>query len=781
MRDAFTPVFLLTLAILFLVHGPAPAAGAFRVLALSAFTLFLALFVLGKNRAAYVLAALALAALLASAYLRQREGYDLGRWQRFPAGDYVTLRGRLLAYPEIGRERSYLKLRAVAIGRSRLGVGRTGMVFRIAVSGDLRGLDRGDRLEIDARVDPRRSSRNFFPSSYESYLLSEGIEQAAFCKSARLVRVTGQGNIFWRFVGAWRNRVRRAIEKRYLGADGTLRPQGVFLEATLLGDRGRLENGEQESLIGSGVFHLLAISGGNIAMLALVALFLFRRLRLGLKARYAAAAVLLLLYLALSGFDVSAERAVLMALLVFAGRVWYMDVEPANILSFCGLLLLAVDPAQFLDPGFVLTFALTAAILAGRPLFLPRLRSLPRWTAEVVAANLSAGIMALPLSLYFFQRYAFSGLFSGLLLAPLAAGITVCGVLLLPLSWLPAAASAALLPAGVMLDLFFAASGWISRHAGLNIFRPSPPLWLVALAGAAFYAVGRERLRPVGRAAAAALLAGLLLFVSLPPRRYRPRGLELYFLDVGHGDAVVAVLPGGDALLLDGGGSSFSEFQVGRRLVLPFLLQKRVHVRWAAASHFHPDHAEGLAELLPVLKPDELWVASSATGDPQCKALLAAKPEKTRLVRVFRGFSRQAGGVTISCLAPPAFIETEAAANSHSMVLRVSDGRSSFLLAGDIEKEGEAEMAVAYGAGLASLVLKVPHHGSRTSSSAHMLDAATPRLAVISAQAFSSYGFPHREVMGRLKERGIRWLNTAQRGGICVSSTERGLQVQVSK
>ncbi len=780
MRDAFTPVFLLALALLLLAHGAAPASEALRVLALSAFTVFLGLYFLKRQRSSYVLVALALAALLASGYLRRREEYDLGRWQRFPAYDYVTLRGRLLAYPEVGRDRSFLKLRVDAepgAGGGR----RRRLLFRVAVGGDLRGLDRGDRLEIDARVDPRRPGRNFFPSSYESYLLSEGIEQSAFCKSARLVRRTGRANPFWRFVGAWRDRVRRAIEKRYLGADGALRPQGVFLEATLLGDRGRLENGEQEALIGSGVFHLLAISGGNIAMLALVALFLFRRLRLGLRARTAAAALLLLLYLALSGFDVSAERAVLMALLVFAGRVWFMDVEPANILSFCGLLLLAADPAQFLDPGFVLTFALTAAILAGRPIFLPRLRALPRWAAELAAANLSAAIMALPLSLYFFQRYAFSGLFSGLLLAPLAAGITVCGVLLLPLSWLPAAASAALLPAGAMLDLFFAASGWISRHAGLNIFRPSPPLWLVVLAGAAFFAVGRERLRPVGRAAAAALLAGLLLFVSLPPRRYRPRGLELYFLDVGHGDAVAAVLPGGDALLVDGGGSSFSEFQVGRRLVLPFLLQKRIHVRWAAVSHFHPDHAEGLAELLPVIRPEELWVASSATGDPQYKGLLAARPARTRLVKVFRGFSRRAGGVTIACLAPPAFIEADAAANAHSMVLRVSDGRFSFLLAGDIEKQGEAEMASAYGPGLASSVLKVPHHGSRTSSSAPWLAAVAPRLAVISSQAFSSYGFPHREVVDRLKERGIRFLNTAQRGGICIAATDQGLRIQASK
>jgi competence protein ComEC len=115
------------------------------------------------------------------------------------------------------------------------------------------------------------------------------------------------------------------------------------------------------------------------------------------------------------------------------------------------------------------------------------------------------------------------------------------------------------------------------------------------------------------------------------------------------------------------------------------------------------------------------------------------------------------------------------------MVLRVADRRSSFLLSGDIEAGAEADLADGFGPKLASSVLKIPHHGSRTSSSALFLDAVKPRVAVISLAAFSSYGFPHREVIGRLKERGIRWLTTARRGGIMIASTPAGLAIEVSK
>ncbi len=780
MRDIFTPIFLLALAVLFLADGSGAAPFVLRPLALLAFALFLALFFLKKYRSAYLFVAATVALLLAGSFLRAKSDFADGPGFAVSPGEYVTISGRLLAFPEIGNGRSLLRLRAAVFAWPGCRVERE-LNVRVVVSGDCRTFNRGDRIEIDARLDPRQVNRNFFPNPYENYLLYKNIRLSAFSKSALLARVVQRGNIFWRVIGTWRGRVRRAIEGRYLER-GVLRPPGVFLEATLLGDRGRLENGEQEVLIGSGVFHLLAISGANIAMLAMVALLLCRWLRFSLRLRYAITSLLLLLFLALSGFDISAERAVLMALLVFAGRVWFLDVEPANIISFCGLLLLAINPAQFLDPGFALTFALTAAILAGRRIFLPPLRSLPRWAAELLSANFSAALMALPLSLYYFQRYAFSGFFSGLLLAPLAAVITVCGVILLLLAWLPAAVAAlALLPAGACLDVFFAVSRWIYDHAALGIFRPAPPLWLLAVIGLSFFAVSRAWLKWRQRAAFALLLLAALCYISFPPPAYRPGRLEVYFLDVGHGDAEVVVFANGDALLVDGGGASFSDFQVGRRLVLPFLIQKRIRVRWVAASHYHPDHAKGLAEIIGVLDPEELWLSSAAAEDGYYKDLLAAKPEKTRLRKVARGVAKNMGACSIACLAPPQFIEADTAANDHSMVLRVVDGRSSFLLSGDIEKQAEFELDETFGPKLASAVLKVPHHGSRTSSSALFLDAVTPLMAVISAPAYSSYGFPHREVVERLKQRGIRWLSTARRGGIMIASSPAGMSIEVSK
>jgi competence protein ComEC len=780
MRDIFTPVFILALAVLLLAHGLHPSPFLFRPLAWAAFGLFLLSFILGKLRPAYACVALTIALLLGAAFLERKTAFADNREVRFPPDEYVTISGRLIAFPEIGSGKSRLRLCAgsIAWGGRRVDCN---LSISVSCQGDCRSLHRGDRVEVAARMDARPPSRNFFPNPFENYLLYEGIHQSASSKSAQLVRMTARAGFFWRAVGRWRERIRAKIEERFLDG-GVLRPPGVFLEATLLGDRLRLEKGEQEVLIGSGVFHMLAISGANIGMLALISLMLCRWLRLPLKPRYAVTSLLLLLFLTVSGFDISAQRAVLMALLLFAARAWFLGVELSNIISFCGLLLLAVNPAQFLDPGFILTFALTAAILVGRRIFLGLLKPLPRWAAELLSANFSAALLALPLSLFYFQRYAFSGFFSGLLLAPLAALVTGCAALLLLLVLLPLnAAPLALVPAGIALEAFFAISRWIYGHLSLSVFRPAPPLWIPAAVGLLFFLVSVKRLGTRRRAACALLLAAILAFISFPPAPYRPGRLEAYFLDVGHGDAAVVVFPGGDALLIDGGGSSFSDFEVGRRLVLPFLLQRRIHVRWMAVTHYHPDHVKGLTEIIAIMKPEELWLSSSAVNDVHYKNLLAAKPAKTCLRKVARGFVRDAGGCAVACLAPPRFIKAARTENDHSLVLRVSDGAHSFLFTGDIEKGVEGELVAALGPGLASDVLKVPHHGALTSSSARFLDAVRPRLAVISVQAFSRFGFPRREVVQRLQRRNIRWLSTARRGGIQVASTPRGLEIEVSK
>jgi len=786
MKDIFSPVFLLALLFLFVVREIAVPAVLIRAAAALLFLLAMACFRKRRFRFSLALLLPALALLFPAGFIRQQERYVEAAAMDYPADRYLDLTGRLDDFPEIGNGRSVLLLRADGEnsgGRPSVRPARPSprrpVRLRITVAGDCRHLNRGDRIAISARISRPRLAVNFFANPFADWFCSRNIHFTGFCKSVGLIELKQQANLFWRLIGRWRNRIRDRIEARYLSR-GILDDGGVFLEATLLGDRSRLEPEKRDELVAAGVFHLIAISGANIAMIAVMSLWLLSWARVPLRWRYALTAGLLVLFLVLSGFDVSARRAVLMALLIFSARIFFMDVEPTNIISFCGILLLAFNPADFLDPGFILTFTLTAAIVLGRHLFLRPLARLPKYLAELLSASLAAMLVSLPLLLFYFKRFAFSGFFSGLLLIPLTALITAGGVLLMPAALVSSTLSRLILAVtDLPLRLFTLITRWSAAVMPLNVYQCSPAPLLVVASLLLYGLLARSKAATWSRRLLMLTLAGLLLAMTFVSPRYRPGRLELYFLNVGQGDCAVAVFPDGRSLLVDGGGSGFGNFQVGRRVVLPFLLQKKIHVNWVAVSHYHPDHVRGLIEIMAVLKPSEVWLSSRARQSDLYRQLVQALPAGSTMRWIGRGFSRRVGACRISLLYPKSPIDADFTNNDHSQVLRIDDGRHSFLLAGDIGAAVEEGLCRQYGARLRASVLKLAHHGSRSSSRSSFLRQVNPELAIISAAAGGD--FPHAEVLSNLRRQSIPWLTTGRRGGIGVFCLPDRLAIEVSQ
>lgn len=203
---------------------------------------------------------------------------------------------------------------------------------------------------------------------------------------------------------------------------------------------------------------------------------------------------------------------------------------------------------------------------------------------------------------------------------------------------------------------------------------------------------------------------------------------KFFFLDVGQGDAQVVVFPGGDALLIDGGGVYYSDFQVGKNILLPFLLQKRIHVRWVAVSHYHADHIRGITEIVGLLKPEALWLSTNPTNDPLYWALMAEVPDSTGVQYITAPTVKKIGGCTIQWLFPKDVITDESPRNNHSQVLKISSPYHSFLFTGDIEKEVEGQLVSENGSLRHVDVLKVPHHGSATSSHLEFLQWVSPQV-----------------------------------------------------
>jgi competence protein ComEC len=252
--------------------------------------------------------------------------------------------------------------------------------------------------------------------------------------------------------------------------------------------------------------------------------------------------------------------------------------------------------------------------------------------------------------------------------------------------------------------------------------------------------------------------------------------VELTAIDVGQGESLFLGLPGGRAILVDGGGlpsyggSVRSTFDIGEAVVSPYLWSRSIRrLDVIAVTHADTDHTGGVPALLENFEVGELWLAAGPDDERMLPLLGTARARGIPVRRFQRGDGASLGGVRIEVLSPVFETAITGRKNDDSLVLRVSHGSQSFLLTGDIERR--AEQALVANPFLGSqTVLKLAHHGSRTSTSPQFLDRVQPSFAIVSSGYRNSYGHPHPEVVRRLTRHGASVLRTDQDGLVSVAT-----------
>jgi competence protein ComEC len=389
--------------------------------------------------------------------------------------------------------------------------------------------------------------------------------------------------------------------------------------------------------------------------------------------------------------------------------------------------------------------------------------------ALVVSAIVQLGL-ALPMAVYF-HRVSLTGLSANVLVGLPMSLVVVAGFAAIFTGWaLPAKVAGALL----------SFSQWVvDTHAGWEpAWRiPSPPFWLgAAIAAALIIAAVTRRTWRYSAFAALVVLVAAMVYHPFPPRIARGE-LSLTAVDVGQGESLFLTLPDGKTILLDGGGipsygrTSKPQLDIGEEVVSPVLWEQSIQqVDVVALSHAHEDHMGGLPAIIRNFRPREIWIGVDRD--------LGARGIPVRTFR--RGDAFAYGGAHFTVLAPAReYASADKPHNNDSLVLRVRHGTRSFLLSGDIESSVERELTEGNLAAGVS-VLKVAHHGSKTSTGDALLDQAHPAFAVISSGAGNSYGHPHPSVVERLAERRIGILRTDQLGEITVRTDGRRLWVDAA-
>jgi competence protein ComEC len=434
----------------------------------------------------------------------------------------------------------------------------------------------------------------------------------------------------------------------------------------------------------------------------------------------------------------------------------------------------------------------------------PARAGLRLWEIIVLSVVIQLGM--LPLMAKDFHRISVSGPISNVPAVLLTAVIVPLGFLTLIATYVWAKLAALLAKAlGACVSALLATVTWFAKFPRLTYRIPDPPLWLTIVFLAAFIALAycaravlRRRKDPTARrqptapihvsewAAAIAVVVFAMLIASHPFRPNLPDGdFQVTVLDVGQGDSLFLSFPNGHTMLIDGGGLAGSEYvhgtrsgaDIGEEVVSPYLWSrgiKRLDV--VALTHAHHDHLDGLHAVLQNFHVGELWVGRDEETLAFASLLEEARARGVKVMTETQGKQFNWDGVEGSILWPVDVSTVTKAANDNSIVLSVRDGAEKFLLPGDIEKRAE-NVLVDEQAPLAADFLKVPHHGSRTSSTDAFVAAVAPKVAVVSVGQDNPFGHPVEAVVERYESAGVRFLRTDKDGAVTATTDGKSLTV----
>jgi competence protein ComEC len=648
----------------------------------------------------------------------------------------------------------------------------------------------GRRVAFPATL--RRPTKYLNPGAgdAERHLAWRGIALVGSVKSDRLVDVAGRGTRLAEAFASVRASIRGAIASSV--APWSARSAAV-VSAILIGDRAALDDDVERRLQEAGTYHVIAISGGNIAILAGLSIFLLRLCRLGPRI----SALLVIVFLTAYAFVVeggsSVARATLMAAIYFTVQLCDHRTLPTNAIALTAAIVFCADPLHVVDAGFALTLGATLGIVVGMSKCAEVLPSLPwlRGPAALLVASACAEIALLPIGAFVFSRVTFAGLVVNLAAIPLMTVVQVAGMAAVGLSslspelarwsgWIAHVAVEGLIGSAALVDVL----PWLTRR----LAPPSP--WVIAmyygsliavvggkLLGERSVSVAEQSVVPTFRSAFSRLatvtfMLSALWIVATPTVAPRRPLLRVTFLDVGQGDAAIVQFPDGRTLSIDAGGLASTTFDVGARVVSPAFWALGVRrLDYMSVTHGDIDHIGGAASVFRDFTPLEVWEGVPVPPHALTRELRALANGAGSAWRTLQPADRVSlGDVDLVVHHPPRPVwERQRVRNDDSAVIEILYGGVSFVFTGDIGWEVERTIAPSF-APAPIRILKVPHHGSATSSSRHFLEALRPDIAVVSAGRGNPFGHPVASVLEGYRQIGAAIYRTDTDGAVTIET-----------
>lgn len=657
------------------------------------------------------------------------------------------------------QEKEYKKVCTAKIVRNNKKI-----LINIKMSQDIPSIKYGDSLYIEGEFKQPEEARNYKGYNYKQYLKTKKIIGTVELEKVKILKSSN---------GSFIHNIQKYIRDTI---NGTLTDEeGNLLLAILLGDKDKLSEDIQESFKTSNLSHMLAVSGAHVSYIILGLTYVLQNSIIGKKNGKIVCIIFLLAFMAITNFTPSVTRACIMAILTLFSSIIYRKSDVYTNISVAALITLIFNPYSLLDLGFQLSYGGTIGII----IFIKRIQEkksnskVINYIKQMALVSIYANIIIIPIMMYHFNTVSFTFIISNIMASPILGIIVITGFLFIiasitvkPLTRLIA------IFIKPILSILIKISQICSKLPFSNILVVTPYMFNVI----SYYAIILYCIKSKKNNKCKIIICLLIVLILTNFIIYIfPQKLRIFFIDVGQGDSTLIITPDKKTVLIDGGGSD--SFDVGEKVLLPYLLDRRIlKIDYVLISHFDTDHCGGILTIMEKVKVKNIIISEQAEHSEnyeRFKKLMIHK--KIRLIEVKKGDKIKIGRYSeFKILFPTSRLLSENPLNNNSIVAQFNYNNFKMLFTGDIEKLAEQQILKTEKAEIRADILKVAHHGSKTSSIPEFIKAVRPKIALIGVGKNNTFGHPNQQTIKNLENIKCRIYRTDLQGEIIIKIDQKG-------
>lgn len=640
----------------------------------------------------------------------------------------------------------------------------------------------GNHAVFTSTINRPKNTRNPYEFDYEKYLNDRGVSVLATAYSTESIHVNHQ------VVSTFKNSIHE-IRKYLDNKITTLHNQTTegLLRGLLLADRSGIDYNTNSDFMNAGVVHVLSVSGLHVGYIVIIFLFLFNRFNL--YWRVSLTIFGLFTYMIITGSEAPVFRSTIMASVILITPFLGRESSSYNTLSLAALIILLLNPVELFNPSFQLSFSAILALI----IFFPIIKKVVyarKYSSKFLnyfllflGSTFVAQIGTLPFTLSYFGRISLTSLAANFFVIPLSGIIVGLGIVSLALStvsfWLAGVYASCNEFLTYLLFLIVRFFG-NPNYSFISIKQFSLYDSIMFYLSLGILVTSWKKFQSVKSKTIFVILLGLSTLTAIQfadKELLTPKKLTIVSIDVGQGDAFLIKFPNGKTALVDAGDATL-RFDNGKRVILPLLEKLGINkIDYAFISHIDSDHYMGVLSLIKEKKIAELYkpeINSTKQNDLDFEGILKRNGIP---VHHYKHESLAIGNAKLYFLHNDLQSGDSESSNDNSGVFKLVYAKNSILFTGDAGVKVEEKYIAKYGKFLKSNILKVGHHGSKTSSSGNFLQSVSPKYALISAGIMNKFRHPSTDVLDRLRKLHTKILRTDELGASIICSDGSNIEI----